>query len=241
MQARYQNGCLTTITRKDGIERWQLRWRSRRPDGTLRPCKKTIGPVCEYPEKSKKLQDLLASLRMTINTEAPTKLNSMTIGALVEHYENHELADNGEEGKAHSTRNRLSSLLERWILPRWRRSYIGSVKAIAVEAWLKTLVSAKSKNSKPKRLAPGSKAKIRNCMGALYNHAIRWEFTDKNPITGPVKGSGVRQSSKRQRIPDILEVEEMQRLIAALQVRERALTFLDMVTGLRRGELAGLK
>ena len=36
MQARYQNGCLTTITRKDGIERWQFRWRSRNPDGSLR-------------------------------------------------------------------------------------------------------------------------------------------------------------------------------------------------------------
>ena len=32
-------------------------------------------------------------------------------------------------------------------------------------------------------------------MSALYNHAIRWEFTDKNPIAGPVKGSGVRVSS----------------------------------------------
>ena len=45
MQARYQNGCLTTITRKDGIERWQFRWRSRNPNGSLRPCKKTIGPT----------------------------------------------------------------------------------------------------------------------------------------------------------------------------------------------------
>ena len=45
MQARYQNGCLKTITRKDGIERWQFRWRARNPNGSLRPCKKTIGPV----------------------------------------------------------------------------------------------------------------------------------------------------------------------------------------------------
>jgi len=33
----------------------------------------------------------------------------------------------------------------------------------------------------------------------------------------------------------------MQAIIAELQLRERVLLFLDMTTGLRRGELAGLK
>jgi len=76
MQARYQNGCLTTITRKDGIERWQFRWRSRNPDGSLRPCKKTIGAVSEYPLASKKLQDQLLRLRMTNDTQASTRRHS---------------------------------------------------------------------------------------------------------------------------------------------------------------------
>jgi integrase len=111
------------------------------------------------------------------------------------------------------------------------------MKAVAVEYWLRNLV----KKDTPERLARGSRAKIRNAMSALYNHAIRWEFTDKNPIAGPVKGSGVRVSSKRMSIPDILTIAEMQKLISAVRLRERVLIFLDMVTGLRRGELAGLK
>jgi integrase len=78
-------------------------------------------------------------------------------------------------------------------------------------------------------------------MSALYNHAIRWEFIDRNPITGPVRGSGVRVSAKRMSIPDILTIAEMQKLISAVHLRERVLISLDMVTGLRRGELAGLK
>jgi integrase len=90
-------------------------------------------------------------------------------------------------------------------------------------------------------LAPASKARIRDLMSVLFNHAIRWEFTDRNPISGPNKGAGVRQSSKRQSIPDILEVSEIQAIVAELQVRERVLLFLDMATGLRRGELAGVK
>ena len=58
MLARYQNGCLQRTTRKDGIERWQFRWRRRCADGVIRERKKTIGPVKDYPENSKKLQDL---------------------------------------------------------------------------------------------------------------------------------------------------------------------------------------
>ena len=92
-----------------------------------------------------------------------------------------------------------------------------------------------------KPLAPATKARIRNLMSSLFNHAIRWEFTDRNPITGPVRGSGVRQGSKREQIPMILEVEEMQALLAELSIRERTLVFLAMATGLRRGELTGLK
>jgi integrase len=239
MQARYQNGCLTTITRKDGIERWQFRWRSRYPDGSLRPCKKTIGPVSEYPLKSKKLQDALLGLRMKINMEPSTKLSPITIAALIEHYERIELAEpeDEESGRAHSTRSRLKWLLHRWVVPRWGKLNLNDIKAVAVEHWLKKLV----KKNTPERLARGSRAKIRNAMSALYNHAIRWEFTDKNPIAGPVKGSGVRVSSKRMSIPDILTIGEMQKLITAVRLRERVLIFLDMVTGLRRGELAGLK
>jgi integrase len=225
--------------RNDGIERWQLRWRERCADGTLRERKKIIGTVQELPENSKKLQDKLAALRLTINTEGPTALTSITMGTLVEHYKDHELAAKGDEGKAYSTRNRLKYSLNKWILPYWGKYDLTAIKTVAIEQWLKTLTTSKGKITKP--LANGTKAKIRNTMSALFNHAIRWEFSTRNPVTGPVRGSGVRQSAKRERIPDVLEIAEMQQLVAALQLRERVLVFLDMVTGLRRGELAGLK
>jgi integrase len=230
---------LTKVTRNDGIERWQLRWRERAADGILRERKKVIGTVQELPADSKKLQEKLAGLRVMINTDGPTALTSISVAALVEHYEVHELALNGDEGKAHSTRNRLKCYLDKWILPYWGKYDLAGIKTVAIEQWLKTLSTVKVGIRKP--LANGTKAKIRNIMSALYNHAIRWEFSERNPVTGPVRGSGVRQSAKRERIPDILEVEEMQRLVSSLQLRERVLVFLDMVTGLRRGELAGLK
>src|SRR5271166_899225 len=239
MLARYRNGCLGTIKRKDGIERWLFRWRERHLDGTLRERNKIIGSVREYPKTSKKLQEIVARLRLNINTDGPTELNSITMAEVVEHYMVHELADCGEDGKAYSTRIKKTQVLNRWILPRWGKLELRAIKTVAVEQWLKGLVT--SKFGKRKRLAGGTKEKIRDAMSSVFNHAIRWEFTDRNPITGPTKRSGVRVSAKRERTPDILDVQEMQLLLAALGIREKAMVFLDMPSGLRRGELAGLK
>jgi hypothetical protein len=122
MLARYQNGCLQRIVRKDGVERWQFRWLKKGADGISHERKKTIGPVKDYPENSKKLQDLLAGLRLNINTDGPTELTSITMTEVVGHYKLHELADRGGDDKAYSTRNRKSLVLNRWVLPGWGSS-----------------------------------------------------------------------------------------------------------------------
>lgn len=239
MLARFRNGCLTTIRRKDGVERWLFRWRERCSDGTLRERNKVIGTVEEYPTKSKKLHEAVTRLRVNINTDGPTELTSITMAKAVDHYTVHELADCGAEGKAYSTRSRKTQLLSKWVVPHWGKLELRAIKTVAVEQWLKTLVTTKF--GKPKPLAGGTREKIRDAMSSIFNHAIRWELTDRNPITGPTKRSGVRVSAKRERTPDILEIQEMQLLLAALGIRERAMLFLDMPSGLRRGELAGLK
>jgi integrase len=221
------------------MERWLFRWRERRTDGTQRERCKVIGTVEEYPAKSKKLHEAVTRLRVNINTDGPTELTSITMAKAVEHYSVHELADCGAEGKAYSTRSRKAQLLSRWVLPQWGKMELRAIKTVAVEQWLKTLVTAKFGKSKP--LAGGTREKIRDAMSSIFNHAIRWEFTDRNPITGPTKRSGVRVSAKRERTPDILQMQEVQLLLAALGIRERAMVFLDMPSGLRRGELAGLK
>jgi integrase len=228
-RTRIQRGGVNLDTSSSGKQIWVFRWRETRPDGRRAPRKRVIGTLEEYSTK-KAAENAARVFRLDLVDQGSAALVQITMKELVDHFSEHEQVDKGDEGRAYSTRDRCESVLNCWILPRWGKIAIDQIRTVAVEEWLRSIPRAN-----------GTKSKIRNTMSALYNHAIRWEFTDKNPISGPVRGSGVRQSAKRKRIPDLLEVEEFQRLQAELRVRERILVWLDMSTGLRRGELAGLR
>jgi integrase len=72
-------------------------------------------------------------------------------------------------------------------------------------------------------------------MHALFNHTMRWEYFSHNPITL------VRQSAKRERVPDVLTVEEIGNLLSELPDASRTAVFLAITTGLRVSELLALK
>ena len=98
------------------------------------------------------------------------------------------------------------------------------INAGEVELWLRSLPLARS-----------SCAKARNLMSVLFNHGIRHDICGRNPIRL------VRQSAKRRKIPAILSVPDIQKLLPALPLRERTLVLLDVGTGLRMSELFALK
>lgn len=97
-------------------------------------------------------------------------------------------------------------------------------QAREVELWLASVQRART-----------TRAKIRIVMSALFNHARRYDLLDCNPI------QWVRQSAKRRSAPNVLTIEEVRHLLAALPPRERILVFLDVSTGLRQSELFGLQ
>jgi integrase len=137
---------------------------------------------------------------------------------LVTHYTERELPS-----KAHTTRAVYESYIRTWVLPHWGSRSLLEVKTVAVEDWLRGL-----------QLANGSKAKVRNVMHALFNHAMRHEWAARNPITL------VRQSAKRQRTPDVLEVDETKALLSELKDPFWTMVFLAATTGLRVSEMLGL-
>jgi len=102
---------------------------------------------------------------------------------------------------------------------------LSDIKPTAVESWLKSISS----------LANGTKAKLRNLLHAVYSHAMRWEFFDKNPITL------VRQSAKRTRMPEVLTEEEVFKLLEELSDTWRTAVYVAVITGVRVSELLGLR
>jgi integrase len=212
---RYQAGSLSREVRKAGPAVWIFRWRENAAGGRVNR-KVVVGTLEEYPSKTA-AKRAVETLRSTINAGNPAV--PMTLAQLVKHYEEQELPT-----KASSTRRTVHSSLMIWVLPKWGGHRLMEVKTVDVENWLRGLA-----------LANATKAKIRNVMHVIFSHACRHEWFDKNPM------SLVRQSAKREKLPDVLELEELKKLLAELEDPARLLVFLTAATGLRVSEALGLK
>jgi integrase len=115
--------------------------------------------------------------------------------------------------------------LKYWIIPRWKAVRLSEMKPVEVERWLHSL-----------NLADGTKAKIRNIMSAIFQHALRHQFLAVNPIRGLV-----RQSAQRQRDPDVLTANEVRSILKRLSFVHQTMVFLAASTGLRISEVRGLQ
>ena len=210
----YQNGCLAREARKSGPKVWIFRWREDTPEGRKQR-KAIIGTTEKFPKRADAMR-ACELLRTNINRETRSP---HTVAELVTHYMEKELPN-----KTPYTGQVYSGYLKTWILPMWGDYSLSDVKAVAVEGWLKILP-----------LAPGTRAKLRNLTHAIFNHAMRWELFDRNPITL------VRQSAKRSRVPEVLTVEEIGKLLSELPYLWRTAVYVAVTTGLRVSELLGLK
>ena len=115
----------------------------------------------------------------------------ITLSQLADHYSQRELAPNNR-WKTHSTKLGYRGYLRKWIIPRWGGYTLTHIRAGEIELWLRSLPLARS-----------TCAKIRNVMSVLFNHGLRHELLDRNPV------QWVRQSAKRKKIPAVLEIEEV--------------------------------
>jgi integrase len=203
------------LKRKTGPDTWVFRWYDE-SNGTRRYRKTVVGTV-DRLRTPHDAETAVLSLRRNINAELkPLE----TVSELVTHYRQHELTP---ERKAFATIESTKIYLKRHIEPAWGAKEITDIRTVDVEKWLHSL-----------QYAPGTRSKIRNIMSAVFNHAMRHEWFDRNPI------SKVRTSSKRLRETDVLTPEEFAALLPELNLRERAMVILAGSTGLRRSELVAL-
>lgn len=239
---RFQRGWVTRKMRAAG-EVWYYNFREYQ-SGKQKPVQRSVfvGTLEKFPTESEALHEV-AVKRLDVNREVAeaTPGPLVTMEMLVAHYRKEELSDDDrEDGKASSTKDAYESYLTNQIVPMWGNHLLSEIKTVAVEKWLRSLlckprIDENGKEKAPKPMARGTKAKIRNLLHSLFEHAIRYEFAERNPITQ------VRQSSKRERVPEVLTVEEFGTILGKLKPRERALVLIDAGAGLRRSELMALK
>lgn len=218
---RYQRGSLSLVKRKSKPDTWVYRYYAEK-NGSRVYKKQIVGTVVEFP-KRKDAEKAVTQLRVDVNDGAA--FAPMNMEQLAAHYQVVELPS-----KAFSTQEGYKNYIEIHVLPKWGKHNLSAVKSVEVEAWLRCLKTARGKVA-----SPGTRTKIRNLMSAMFSHGIRYEWAARNPI------SAVRTSSKRLRTPDILAPEEFQSLIQELPERARVIVLLAGTTGLRRGELIGLR
>ncbi len=215
-RTRFQNGSLRLKTRAKGEKCWELRYYEA---GKRKHA--TVGTLREFPSesamrKSAKVQALL----LGANAESPMVGSDVVMGTLIARYEVEEMP------KRYSTGSAYQSYLDCHIKPRWESTLLRNVKPMAVEDWLNGL-----------KLAPKTKSHIKQLLHVIFGCAMRWELTDKNPISlVRVKGG-----SKRLKHPRILSPEEFGRLAACVKEPYRTMVMVAGCLGLRISEIVGLQ
>jgi integrase len=149
-----------------------------------------------------------------------------TFAGLIEHYRLKELPKDDHEQKRKKTKKVYENNLKIHIEPRWGHYQIRDITSVEVEEWLNHL-----------KLAPSSRAKLRNQMSTVFRHGIRWGWIgqNENPIVM------VRCSAKRLTKPETLTADEFRELFSKLPSRERAMGIICATAGLRISETLGLK
>jgi integrase len=142
-------------------------------------------------------------------------------------------------GRAWSSKQKYRDYLNLYILPRWGTVRLVEVKTIAVEAWLRTLMVTKGSRKAPRKeaMADATKQSVRNTFSVLFTHAQRYEFV---PV-GYNSIKLVRQSGKRQGVPEVLTPSEIHGLWHGSGTRERAMIAIAYGNGPRISEVMGLK
>lgn len=120
------------------------------------------------------------------------------------------------------------SIMYTHVLPRWETTALGRIDHSAVQAWV-TELSA--------RLAPATVARCLQLTSGVFKAAIRDRLIPINPCEG-VKLPAQRRSDSSMRV---LTHDQFAALLAVLPGRHQALVALGAGTGLRWGELVGLR
>jgi len=169
---------------------------------------------------------------MKINEETYRRQpRNVSMSDLIDHFFKTILFSESEPLSA-STQHLVPQIVNRWIRPKWGSVNIRELRVRKVRTWLKNL---RRNDGLP--LADTTKAKIRNLMRRLLNHAIECEWLEQGKNVMKL----VKQSATPQKDPDPFEDKEVRQIVAALKSPYREMVLVAVSFGLRQSEIFGLQ
>ena len=217
MSPSYQTGTLRRVKRAGGKEAWEWRYRLRGKQ------QQETFKVEDYPTQKLMWQRLEQSIS-TLNEDSKKPLPiTVTMGMLIKRYRKEHLSELRK-----STRDTDGSMLHKYIEPKWGETRLSDLRAMDVDAWLKTLPIASSSRGRARRL-----------MKQLLDKAMFWELMPIaiNPITlVKVKGASLRVKRVEPYTP-----EQVMKLYGALKEPYSVMIAIAASLGLRVEEVIPLQ
>jgi integrase len=205
-------------TAPDGGRRWRLRINlGRRPDGTRATYSEAFKGSAR--DADRRIAELVAGFDELANLN-----RRKTFGQLVT-----EWREVVAPSLADSTRRGYLANLERYVLPRLAEVPVAKITAGELERLYRELEAGR---------APGTVHQVHAVISALLTTAVRWEWIDRNPARATKRTTIPWQPP---RITDATH-DEIRRVLGAIdEPAFRVAALLTAATGMRRGELCGLR
>jgi integrase len=224
-RCRYQDGCLFIRGKRRKI--WVARWREDviQPAGTvIRVLRsETLGPVSEITSR-REARILMQRRLVLLNSGQRRAEATMTFGNFVaERFEPDILPT-----LKYATQKSYSLLLRTHLLPRFRDSRLCDIARAQVQQF----VTSKLKDGD----AWETTNHFRTLLSKIMGTAVSWNYLSDNPVRG------VKMPERTLKRPHrFLTMDEVRRLIAASEEPVRTIVMLATITGLRIGEILGLR
>lgn len=179
-----------------------------------------IGTIDNLPTKAD-AERAVEHLRMEINSNnLQQQYHSVTVTGLFEHFMTEYVPRHCRKETERVYRSHFNNYVKPW----WGEVFVEDVKPMVISDWLGSLPKSRQ-----------VKSHLRSLMHVMFNAAILWEITDRNPVTP------VRQSRKRLKTPRILTPEQLRSYLAELAEPCRTMVITAICTGLRACEVLALK
>jgi integrase len=219
---RYQRGSVDLRGKRELV--WIGRWREDVIDSdgkTRRVCKKVVlGNKRELPTKKLALRELADRLA-PINSLKYRGLRNATFGEFARIWKENALTQHKP-----STQSTINTQLKNWLLPFFGDIPMREIDGELVQGFIQSCT-----------LCPNSRRNMILSMKMMWRQARCWNYVphDDDPFSGLV----LPKRQRRERF--FFTVEQIQRIITKASEPQKTLYRLAVETGLRAGELCGLR